>query len=65
MAKHYSNKPNSKVSSYLWMLCLFLIFLLFPLFASLEAQTPFPLPVMLENPAILGSKIQRTMGLLA
>ncbi|MGL5061233.1 MAG: SGNH/GDSL hydrolase family protein [Microcoleus sp.] len=65
MAKHYSNRPNSKVSSYLWMLCLFLIFLLFPIFASLEAQTPFPLPVMLENPAILGSKIQRTMGLLA
>jgi hypothetical protein len=65
MKKQLSSRQKSKIYRYLWMLALCLIFLLFPIFAIVNGQTPFPLPEPPENPAVLGARIQRTMGLLA
>jgi hypothetical protein len=47
------------------VLCLSLIILLVPAFRQIAAETPFPLPAPLQNNAVFGSQIQRTMGLLA
>lgn len=65
MVKQHSDRQNFKIYRYLWMLCLCSIFLLFPIVANIDARSPFPLPAPPDNPAVLGARIQRTMGLLA
>ena len=65
MAKRQRNSKKSKIYRYLWLLVLCLSFLLVPSIKKIAAQTPFPPPAPIENNANFGSRIQRTMGLLA
>jgi hypothetical protein len=65
MAKPKENSQKSKKYIYLWVLSLCLSFLLIPAFRQIAIEPQFPLPAPIENNAAFGSKIQRTMGLLA
>lgn len=65
MKKRKGNSRQSKINRLLLVLCLSLIILLVPAFRQIAAETPFPLPAPLQNNAVFGSQIQRTMGLLA
>lgn len=65
MTKWQKNSRKSKIYRYLWLLFLCLSFLLVPLIQKIAADTPFPPPAPIANNAILGARIQRTMGLLA
>lgn len=65
MAKRQRNSRKLKIYRYLWLLVLCLSFLLVPSIKKIAAETPFPPPAAIENNANFGSRIQRTMGLLA